>query len=48
MEQYFALKYYEEVAGWIITGVLVVGIVVFPFAWAAFDAIKKWWRGDKK
>ena len=46
MEQYFELKYYEEVAGWIISAVLVVGIIVLPFAWTAFDAIRKWWKGE--
>lgn len=47
MEQYFALKYYEEVAGWIITAVLVVGMVIIPFACVVFDAIRKWWKGEK-
>lgn len=46
MEQYFALKYYEEVAGWIIIGTLVVGIIIIPIACAVFDAIKKWWKGE--
>ena len=46
MEQYFALKYYEEVIGWIISAVLVVGIIILPFAWTAFEAIKKWWKGE--
>lgn len=46
MEQYFALKYYEEVAGWIITAVLVVGIIILPFACVVFDKIKKWWKGE--
>ena len=46
MEQYFALKYYEEVAGWIITGILIVGIIVIPIVCVIFDAIKKWWKGE--
>lgn len=46
MEQYFALKYYEEVVGWIITGILVIGIIVIPIACVIFDTIKKWWKGE--
>ena len=46
MEQYFALKYYEEIAGHIISAVFVIGIIILPFAWVAFAAIKKWWKGE--
>lgn len=46
MEQYFALKYYEEIAGWIIMAVLAVGVIIIPFACVILDAIKKWWRGE--
>lgn len=47
MEQYFALKYYEEMAGYIIVGILIIGIIIIPIVWTAFDAIRKWWRGEK-
>lgn len=46
MEQYFALKYYEEIAGWIISAVLVVGVIILPIAWVVFDKIKEWWKGE--
>lgn len=46
MEQYFALKYYEEIAGWIISAVLVVGVIILPIVWVVFDKIKEWWRGE--
>lgn len=47
MEKYFALKYYEEVAGNIISAVVVIGIVIFPIACVVFDVIKKWWKGEE-
>ncbi len=46
IDKYFALKYYEEIAGYIISAVLIIGIIILPFAWAVFDKIKEWWKGE--
>lgn len=47
MEQYFALKYYEEVAGYVIMAVILAGCIIIPFGCAIVSKFKEWWNGDK-
>lgn len=47
MEQYFALKYYEEVAGWVCTAVAALIILGGLFIPALVSTIKEWWEGRK-
>ena len=36
----------EDVAGYIIMAVILVGAIALPFILTAFDAIKRWWKGE--
>ena len=48
MEQYFALKYYEEIAGWVIIGIIgafALATFVIP---AILSTIAEWWKGRKR
>ena len=46
MERYFEFKYYEEIVGYIIGAVILIGAIAIPLICTAFDAFKKWWKGE--